>query len=85
MTAAAEQKLFSIERLAERWDLSKQSVRRLILSGELKSVNIGARRLVPLGEVERAEQFGVGRARRTAQPKKNEPRGSIGVLERKPQ
>lgn len=64
-----EPKLLSIERLAERWDLSKWSVRRLIVQGELKSVTIGARRLVPLSEVERAEQFGVGRPR-TANPKK---------------
>jgi hypothetical protein len=37
--------------------------------GELKSVTIGARRLVPLNEVERAEQFGVGHPR-MLQPKK---------------
>lgn len=59
----AEPKLLSIERLAERWDLSKWSVRRLIFGGELKSVTIGARRLVPLTEVERAEQYGVGTPR----------------------
>jgi hypothetical protein len=64
-----EKKLFSIERLADRWDLSKYSVRRLIVQGQLKSVTIGARRLVPLSEVERAEQFGVGTPR-TAHPKK---------------
>jgi hypothetical protein len=69
MTTATEPKLFSIERLGERWDLSKWSVRRLIVNGELKSVTIGARRLVPLSEVERAEQFGVGTPRKL-QPKK---------------
>jgi excisionase family DNA binding protein len=69
MVQEPERKLLSIERLAERWDLSKYSVRRLIVQGELKSVTIGARRLVPLNEVERAEQFGVGRPR-TLQPKK---------------
>jgi excisionase family DNA binding protein len=69
MTTATEPKLFSIERLAERWDLSKWSVRRLIVNGDLKSVTIGARRLIPLSEVERAEQFGVGTPR-TVNPKK---------------
>jgi excisionase family DNA binding protein len=69
MTNTAEPKLLSIDRLAERWDLSKYSVRRLIVQGELKSVTIGARRLVPLSEVERAEQFGAGRPR-TLNPKK---------------
>ena len=60
----AEKQLLSIDRLAERWDLSKYSVRRLIVQGELKSVTIGARRLVPISEVQRAEQFGVGRPRK---------------------
>jgi excisionase family DNA binding protein len=69
MAQEPERKLLSIERLAERWDLSTYSVRRLIVQGELKSVTIGARRLVPLSEVERAEQFGVGHPR-TLQPKK---------------
>lgn len=69
MSNVVEPKLLSIERLAERWDLSKYSVRRLIVQGELKSVTIGARRLVPLSEVERAEQFGVGRPR-TLNPKR---------------
>lgn len=66
MTTTAEPKLFSIERLAERWDLSKWSVRRLIVNGELRSLTIGARRLVPLSEVERAEQFGVGTPRKAS-------------------
>jgi excisionase family DNA binding protein len=61
--------LFSIERLAERWDLSKYSVRRLIVQGELRSVTIGARRLIPISEVERAEQFGLGTPR-VLRPKK---------------
>lgn len=58
-----ELKLFTMERLASRWDISKWSVRRLVVHGELKSVTIGARRLIPLSEVERAEQFGVGTPR----------------------
>jgi excisionase family DNA binding protein len=69
MSNNVEPKLLSIEHLAERWDLSKYSIRRLIVQGELKSINIGARRLVPLSEVERAEQFGVGRPR-TLNPKR---------------
>jgi excisionase family DNA binding protein len=69
MPSTAELKLFSIERLAERWDVSKWAIRRLIASGELKSVTIGARRLVPTSEIERAEQFGVGTPR-VMRPKK---------------
>jgi len=63
MSVDSEKKLLGIETVAARWDMSKWSVRRLIMEGELKSVTIGARRLVPLTEVERAEQFGVGRPR----------------------
>jgi hypothetical protein len=69
VTDTLDLKLLSIKRLGERWDLSKYSVRRLIVQGELKSVTIGARRLVPLSEVEHAEQFGVGRPR-TLHPKR---------------
>jgi excisionase family DNA binding protein len=63
MINTVEPKLLSMDRVADRWGISKWSVRRLIVQGELKSVTIGARRLVPLGEVERAEQFGVGKPR----------------------
>jgi len=63
MSAENEKRLLGIETVAARWDMSKWSVRRLINDGELKSVTIGARRLVPLTEVERAEQFGVGQPR----------------------
>jgi hypothetical protein len=63
MSETVGKQLWSIERLAERWDLSKWSVRRLMVQGELKSVTIGARRLIPLSEIERAEQFGVGTPR----------------------
>jgi excisionase family DNA binding protein len=69
LTHETEKQLLSIERVAERWDISKASVRGLIVSGELKSVTIGGRRLVPLSEVERAERFGVGEPR-TVHPKK---------------
>jgi len=61
--------LWSIERVAERWDISKASVRALIVSGEIRSVTIGGRRLIPLSEIERAERFGVGQPR-TVHPKK---------------
>jgi excisionase family DNA binding protein len=64
MSTDNEKRLLGIETVATRWDMSKWSVRRLINDGELKSVTIGARRLVPLTEVERAEQFGVGTPRR---------------------
>jgi excisionase family DNA binding protein len=69
MSSELDKRLLSIHRLAERWDVSKNFVRNLIVRGDLKSVTIGSRRLVPLSEVERTEQFGVG-VPRTVHPKK---------------
>jgi excisionase family DNA binding protein len=58
------QQLFSIGRVAQRWGISRDTVRRLIDSSELRSVTIAARRLIPLSEIERAELLGVGSARK---------------------
>ncbi|MGA3317137.1 MAG: helix-turn-helix domain-containing protein [Candidatus Korobacteraceae bacterium] len=51
--------LFGAKSLAERWEVSKDTVRRKIKSGEIRSVRIGSRVLVPLSEIERVEQVGV--------------------------
>jgi excisionase family DNA binding protein len=58
------QQLFSIGRVAQRWGISRDTVRRLVNSSELRSVTIAARRLIPLSEIERAELLGVGNARK---------------------
>lgn len=55
--------LYSIAQLAGRWGVSPDTIRRLINSGELRSVTISARRLIPLPEIERAELVGVGTCR----------------------
>lgn len=64
-----ERQLFDAAALAQRWGVSPFSVRRLMKIGSLHSITIGARRMVPLGEVQRAEQYGVGqpRTRKVAQ------------------
>jgi hypothetical protein len=70
--ASAEKTLFGIAETAGRWGVSTFSVRRLIDAGELGSVTIGARRLVPLAEIRHAEQHGVGtprKGRRTTETK----------------
>jgi excisionase family DNA binding protein len=54
------QQLFSLGRVALRWGLSRDTVRRLVSGGELRSVMIASRRLIPLVEIERAERLGVG-------------------------
>lgn len=60
MVTAQEQRLFSIGRVAQRWGISRDTVRRLVNSSELRSVMIGGRRLVSLAEIEKAETTGVG-------------------------
>lgn len=62
---APERTLLGISETASRWGVSVFSIRRLIDAGHLKSVTIGARRLLSLVEIERAEQFGVGTPRRS--------------------
>jgi excisionase family DNA binding protein len=39
--------LLSVTELAELWKLSPTTVRKFIVSGELASVHLGSRRLVP--------------------------------------
>ena len=55
---------FSIEETAERWGVSTYTVRRLIDANELQSISIAARRVIPLRELQRCEQFGVGTPRK---------------------
>jgi excisionase family DNA binding protein len=62
----AQKNLYSVEETSERLGVSIFTIRRLIRSGNLKSRNISARIMVPRTEIERAEQFGVGKPRNKA-------------------
>ena len=58
---SGEQKtLFGFHEVARRWGVNPWTIRRLVDNGQLVSVNIGARRMIPLSEVERAEKVGAG-------------------------
>lgn len=47
----------TIEEVAERWDYSKDSVRRLIRGGKLPCIRVGPRKvLVPFSDVEEYER-----------------------------
>ncbi len=61
-------RLMPLDSVAEAIGVSIYSVRRLIAAGSLRSVNVGARILVPSSEVERIQREGVGtpRARKRA-------------------
>ena len=57
-------RLRGIPEAAERWSVSKFSVRRLIDGGYIRSVTIGSRRLIPEDEIERVAREGAGKPRR---------------------
>jgi hypothetical protein len=59
-----ERTLFGFAEVGKRWNVSPWTVRRAADRGDLKAVYIGARRLIPLVEIERAEQFGIGKSRK---------------------
>ncbi len=59
--------LFGFSEVADRWGLSVDSVRRAADRGDLKTVNIQGRRMVPLSEIQRAEQYGIGSGRKRQQ------------------
>jgi hypothetical protein len=57
---AQELQMFSYQALERRWGVSVYTVRRLVEKGELRSVGIAGRVLIPIEEVLRAERYGVG-------------------------
>jgi hypothetical protein len=70
MVTAEQQQLFTFEQLSqERWGGTPSiwTLRRLADDGQLKTVYIGARRLIPLSEVLRVEQYGLGTGRKRRQ------------------
>jgi hypothetical protein len=58
------QTLFSFSQCAERWNVSKDTLRRAAEADELKTIYLAGRRLIPLSEVLRVEQEGLGSGRK---------------------
>ncbi len=50
--------LLGVHEVAQRWGVSDFSVRRLIAKGDIASVSVGARRVIPVEEILRIEQSG---------------------------
>lgn len=76
--APASRQLFGYEELENRWGVSRFTIRRAVLRGDLRTVNIGARQLVPLSEVERVEREGLGTPRPRKAVAVAEPAGAAG-------
>jgi hypothetical protein len=56
--------LFGFGELSKRWDVSADTLRRKAVTGELKTIYLAGRRLIPVGEVQRVEREGLGRGRK---------------------
>jgi excisionase family DNA binding protein len=57
--------LVGLSEAARMLGVSVFTIRRFVARGEVAAVNVGARRLVPVSEIDRIVQRGVGRARAT--------------------
>ena len=58
------EKLIGLTEFAKALGVSIHLIRRLVGSGEIRSVNVGARRLIPLAELERVAVHGCGKSRK---------------------
>ena len=62
--AVIERRLWSLPDSSTRLgDISVFSLRRHIDAGDIKAVYVGGRVFIPVSELERIEQFGVGKPR----------------------
>ena len=67
------QQLFSFNDVALRWGCSAFTVRRRVDDGSIKSVNVGARRMINLDEILRVEAGGAGKPK-PASPRSYAPK-----------
>ena len=63
MNAEINRRAFGFAEVAEMFGISVDSVKRLWRSGELATITIGGRRLIPANEIERVAREGVGKPR----------------------
>jgi hypothetical protein len=59
-----ERTFLSLSETATRWGISNDSVWRAAKNGHLRTIYLLGRRVVPMAEVERVEQHGLGPARK---------------------
>jgi len=56
-------KLWAVSETAKEFGVSTFTIRRLIRSGQIRAVNVGARILIPASEIERVAAGGCGTRR----------------------
>jgi excisionase family DNA binding protein len=54
---------YGISEFAEMFSISKDATKRAVKRGDLRTICIGRRRLIPLAEIERIEKEGLGKRR----------------------
>ena len=64
----AEKQLYGIKECSERLGVSRDTIRRLVCAGKLRSVRVRRRVLIPSGEIDRVirDGFAPARQRRAA-------------------
>ena len=56
-------RFLGLQDTADRWGISMYGVRRQVEAGAIRAINVGARILIPIAEIERIEREGVGNRR----------------------
>jgi len=64
MAHEIQQEFFGFSGLTVRWDVSRDTLTRAAARGELRTIRLAGRILVPRSEVERVERFGLGNGRK---------------------
>jgi hypothetical protein len=65
MKTETSRRAFSFAEVSRMFSISTDSVKRLWKGGDLLTITIGGRRLVPISEVEKIERQGIGTPRKS--------------------
>jgi excisionase family DNA binding protein len=66
LAATRERRAFGLGEFAQMFGISKDSAKRAAQNGDLRTIMLGGRRLVPSDEVERVAKEGLARVRKIA-------------------
>jgi len=64
LMTAQQKRAYGIGDFAQMFSISKDSAKRAITRGDLRTIVVGGRRLVPASEVARVEKEGLGKGRK---------------------
>ena len=59
-----QRRAYGIAEFAQMFSISKDSAKRAVTRGDLRTILVGGRRLVTVSEVERVEKEGLGKGRK---------------------